>query len=192
MQKGFTLIELLVSVGIFTVVMVIALGALLSIAESDRKAQTLKTVTNNLNFALDSMSRTIRIARDYDCNSGGDCTTGAGSFMFRATNGNLWGYRWESSACVNTLGCIQRTTDAGASWEDITAPEVVVLNCGIVVTGACTPGTRGLTFYLFGSTQADAYQPRLIVTLQGYVQQSTSMRSHFHLQTTITQRLYDQ
>lgn len=190
MKKGFTLIELLVSVGIFTVVMVIALGALLSISESDRKAQTLKTITNNLNFALENMSRSIRTGFAYNCatSNGGDCSVASGEpdggseFYFRASNGGQWGYRWNSLNCPNTLGCIERTQDNGANWAVITTSEVVVLN---------PAGGSGLTFHLVGSTQGDTYQPRVTVTVRGYVQQNAALRSNFDLQTTITQRLYD-
>ena len=201
MKRGFTLIELMVSVGIFTIVMVVALGALLAIAESDRRAQTLKTITNNLNFAVESMSRNIRTGREYNCGSsaGGDCSQASGepngdtSLYFRAIDGNIWAYRW-STDCTppNTTGCIQRSTNGGSTWEVITAPEVVVANCGSQITGTCTPGTAGLTFYLLGSTQGDIYQPRVIITIRGYVQVSAALRSNFNLQTTVTQRLYDQ
>jgi len=67
LQKGFTLVEMLVSVAIFAVVMTVALGSLLAMSESDRKAQTLKSVINNLNFSLDSMSRAIRTGTTYSC-----------------------------------------------------------------------------------------------------------------------------
>lgn len=185
MKKGFTLIELLVSVGIFTVVMVVALGALLSVSESDRKAQTLKTVTNNLNFALDSMSRVIRTGYNYHCGSlsGGDCTNGNTFFSFTTNQGQTWAYRWGSNTCANQLGCIQRSTDGGTTWADITAPEVVVQS---------PTGTTGLKFYLLGSTRGDAMQPKVIISLRAYVQQTGAQQSRFNLQTAVTQRLYDQ
>ena len=185
-MRGFTLIELMVSVAIFTVVMVVALGALLSMAESDRKAQTLKTITNNLHFAVDSMSRAVRTGDSYHCGSfsGGDCTwSGSDLFAFRAINGNTWGYRWSGATCPNTLGCIERSQDGGSSWAAITAPEVVVLN---------PTGGSGLTFYLVGSAAGNATQPKVTVLLRGYVQVSAALRSNFDLQTTITQRIYDQ
>ena len=157
------------------------------IAEADRKAQTLKTITNNLNAAIDSMSRSIRTGDSYHCGSfsGGDCATGSGSdlFAFRPISGGQWGYRWNSSGCPNTLGCIERSQDSGASWAAITAPEVVVLN---------PTGGSGLTFYLTGSSVVDSIQPRVIVLLRGYVQVTAALRSNFDLQTTITQRIYDQ
>ena len=59
-NKGFTLIEMIMSVAVFTVVALIAAGALLAIADANRKAQAFKSVVNNLNFALESVARNLR------------------------------------------------------------------------------------------------------------------------------------
>src|SRR6478609_2811054 len=93
--KGFTLIELLVSTAIFAVVMVIALGALLAMSESDRQAQLLKAVINNLNFSLDSMSRSMRTGFAFHCGSpaGGDCQAVPSTyFAYTDVNGNNVAY----------------------------------------------------------------------------------------------------
>lgn len=190
--KGFTLIEMLVSTAIFTVVMVIALGALLAMSESDRKAQTLKAVINNLNFSLDSISRTVRTGSGYHCGSstGGDCTTppGGTSFYFTATDGTLVAYRLENltidsnaaTVCGQAAnpGCLARSVGGGA-WEAITAPEVTITS---------------LSFYLLGSGAApgDTFQPKLTILMSGYVQVTGTRQTAFSLETSVTQRLYDQ
>jgi prepilin-type N-terminal cleavage/methylation domain-containing protein len=74
-QEGFTLIEMIIALAIFTIVAVIAVGALLKIVDLNRKAFSLKTSINNINFALESMSREMRVGRDYNCMSGGTATT---------------------------------------------------------------------------------------------------------------------
>jgi prepilin-type N-terminal cleavage/methylation domain-containing protein len=51
-KKGFTLIEMIVSLGIFTIVALISIGALVRITDANKKSITLKTTINNLNFAL--------------------------------------------------------------------------------------------------------------------------------------------
>lgn len=66
-QKGFTLVEMIVSLAVFTVVALIAVGALLKITDANKKSQTMKSVINNLNFALESMSREMRVGTVYDC-----------------------------------------------------------------------------------------------------------------------------
>lgn len=64
-SKGFTLIEIIISLAIFTVVAVIAVGALLRVMDANRKALSLKTSINNLNFVMESMSREIRVGTKY-------------------------------------------------------------------------------------------------------------------------------
>lgn len=63
-KKGFTLVEMIVSLAVFMVVAVIAVGALLKITDANRKSQALKTAINNINYALDAMSREIRTGRN--------------------------------------------------------------------------------------------------------------------------------
>lgn len=199
--KGFTLIEMLVSVAIFSVVMVMALGALLSLSTADRKAQALKSAVDNLDFAIDSMSRTIRTGYNYHCGSvsGTDCPSGSNIFVFSAFNGVTTYYRLESSvndslanaqaSCNQTstpAGCIERSTD-GVTWSAITGPNIVIND----LSNSSPPS---YLFYLRGSLagSADNRQPILVLTLSGFAQTSATQQSAFHLQTVITQRLYDQ
>lgn len=66
-RNGFTLIEIIVSISIFTVVMLVTMGALLTLNDSSRKAQALRTVIDNLNFAVEDMNRKIRTGDIYHC-----------------------------------------------------------------------------------------------------------------------------
>ena len=59
-NKGFTLIELMVSVTLFSVALIMALGAILTIIDLNRKIQAMSAVTNNINFAVESMTRIIK------------------------------------------------------------------------------------------------------------------------------------
>lgn len=194
--RGFTLIELMVSVAIFSIVMTISLGALLSISAADRKAETISSVMNNLNFAIESMTRNIRTGYDYHCgsNSGYDCGTGGGAggtyLKFTSQSGvqTVFQYSTDSTLCAQPTapqGCILRSTDGGTTFVSITAPEVVITN---------------LTFYLRGSYHAtpdvvgdpsDLLQPNVVITANGYVKISSAQTSAFNIQTSVTQRLYD-
>jgi prepilin-type N-terminal cleavage/methylation domain-containing protein len=192
-QRGFTLIEMLVSTAIFTVVMVIALGALLAMSESDRKAQTLKSVINNLNFSLDSITRTVRTGAGYHCGtpSGGDCTAVPGTyFAFTDANGNSVAYCLNGTAIMREVvpgGGALDSSCAAAGFAAVTAPEVVI---------------SSLAFYLKGSTPGDGFEPKLTILLSGYVQfkggavgncaANTGASTCFNLQSSVTQRIYDQ
>jgi len=66
-KRGFTLVEMIVSLALFSVVATVSLGALIKIVSANKKAQTLHATITNLNFALETMSREMRVGAKYDC-----------------------------------------------------------------------------------------------------------------------------
>lgn len=82
-QSGFTLIEMIVSLGVFSVVVTIAVGALLILIASNRQLQDEQSILSNLSFALDSMTRDIRTGTHYYC----DAATSYGGFFTADTDG---------------------------------------------------------------------------------------------------------
>ena len=64
-QRGFTLIELMVAMSLFAIVMVMSMSSVFTIISANRKAQALSSVIDNLNFAVESMTRTIKTNKDY-------------------------------------------------------------------------------------------------------------------------------
>src|SRR3989338_5348699 len=91
-QRGFTLIEMIVAVALFAVVMLVSVGALLSLVGANRKAQALQSVMNNLNIALDGMVRSIRMGTSYRCASSApsdpNCQDGGQCFYFEPYGGD--------------------------------------------------------------------------------------------------------
>src|SRR3989344_1317808 len=92
-QKGFTLVEMIVSAGLFAVVMLVSVTALLSLVDANRKTQALHSVMNNLNIALDSMVRSLRMGSVYHCGSGEyslarDCSNGDMVLAFESFGGD--------------------------------------------------------------------------------------------------------
>lgn len=67
-SKGFTLVETLVSLAIFSMVMVVAGGIILSLISSNRQNQAVNVVVNNLNNSIESMVRDIKTGFEYKCN----------------------------------------------------------------------------------------------------------------------------
>ncbi|MBP9701915.1 MAG: type II secretion system protein, partial [Candidatus Pacebacteria bacterium] len=67
-KKGFTLVEMVVSMGIFSIVMVVAMGAFLKITEVNKRAQNVKNAVNNVNFTLEAISRELRTGKNYTLN----------------------------------------------------------------------------------------------------------------------------
>lgn len=196
-MKGFTLIEMIVAVGIFMFVMMIAVGSLVAIVGADRKAQAIEAVTDNLRFAIDDISRTVRTGTNYYCGSSAsqpsrftspqgtaDCGSGGNYIVFLDQDGNIAAY-WFNSACGgNGYGCIDRyvaTFNPPNSWTQgvylpITSSEVSITN---------------MKFYVVGSARTSGYQPKVTVTLSAQIMQGPQATA-LNLQTTITQRIYNE
>ncbi len=190
--RGFTLIEVLVSVAIFAIVMTIALGALLAMSESDRKAQTLKSVVNNLNFSLDTLTRTVRTGTNYHCDAlagtitsprdcDGQLLPPASSLAFLASNGATTifyclGTITPSIAC-DPAGTVILRSVGGLPLTPITSAEVAITS---------------LQFYVKGAPLGDSIQPKVTMLLSGKVVVNGTQNSLFNLQTSVTQRIYDQ
>jgi len=71
-QSGFTLIEAMVAIAVFTIVMVIGISALLNVNNTNKKSQSLRTVIDTINFAMEDMSRNFKLGSQYHCVSGSD------------------------------------------------------------------------------------------------------------------------
>lgn len=68
-NNGFTLIELMMSIGIFTLVMVVAIGSFMSSTYSAKKSKALRIAMDNVNFVMDNITRELRVGSFYDNNS---------------------------------------------------------------------------------------------------------------------------
>jgi prepilin-type N-terminal cleavage/methylation domain-containing protein len=188
-EKGFTLVELIVAVGLFSVVMLVSVSALLSLVGANRKAQSLQSVMNNLNIALDGMVRSIRMGTTYHCDGATytllttvrNCADGDVLFAFEpfggssSNNGDQWVYAFIPPSGASS-GYIQRSEDSGATWLRLTAPEVSI---------------DEMKFYVAGSTEGDFIQPKVVLELQGTVAGGTRAYSTFHIQATAVQRVLD-
>ncbi len=176
-KKGFTLIELMVSISIFAIVMTMSMGAILSVLDANQKSQTVRSVVDNLNATLESMTRSIRFGTNYHCGSTGtitapqDCISGDTTFSVLDSNNNETTYSLSNSQIMRSVN--------GATALALTSPDVVI---------------QSMTFYVFGTTpfsQGDLNQPRVIILVKGQVNGKTTTMSTFTLQTTISQRALD-
>ncbi len=92
--KGFTLIELMVSIALFSIVMVIASGAYITLLSASRSEQLSTSAINNISEATDSMVRDIRTG---SCGSG-QCVSGTShSFTFTNSDGCTVTYKSDTS-----------------------------------------------------------------------------------------------
>lgn len=193
-KQGFTLIEVLVALTLFTLTVLATVSALFVVNDSAKRTQVRRTLLDNLSFALEDMSRTIRVGTTYHCSPsvGGllnavpmppqDCPFSSGGSTALAVvspNNELIAYKLQSTSTGSVIQkcAVSMTSSPGApcEWIDITAP-------GVTITG--------LAFYVTGSTPRDPLQPRVHVFISGRVQDKFG-GSDFSIQTLLSQRAYD-
>ena len=175
--RGFSLVEMIVSVGIFSIVMLAATSAYLTLIALDRRARAGNDVVNNLSFAIDSMARAIRTGDDYACGiAGGDCF-GAGESRFSFTD--------EQDRVVTYLlsnGAIARCIGSPCN----AARRVPLTDSRVTV--------EALTFYVRGTTPGDNIQPRVIFSARGSLnvkELGTAVPLSFTIETAATERRID-
>lgn len=181
LQQGFTLVEMLVAVSIFAIVMVTSMGTLIVLLSASTSAQSTQSITTNLSFTLDRVTRNIRTGYDYYCIDSGsignslqsgtrDCAAGATGFIFTdAESGNRTAYR------INAGVVQQKVTNAG-SWLSLTSEDVVV---------------EDLRFYTNGSTSGDATQAYVGILLKGSATVHDIDSPVYYMQSTVVQRTID-
>lgn len=77
-NQGFSLIEMIVSLGIFAIVVTTAVGSLIVVMSNNQKLQAEQSAMTNLAFALDSMTREIRMGYAYVCGGVNNDTSSVG------------------------------------------------------------------------------------------------------------------
>lgn len=194
--RGFTIIETMVAIGIFSVVMTVAMGALLTVTSANKKAQKIRAAMDNLNFAMEVMAREIRLGSAYHCDATGipvgpspvapsalDCpSTPADSFVFMdATGNNVVAYALEPAGCVPAapagVKSICKKDTLSDVYERLTSPEITIDQLSFYVTGA--------------QTVNDHNQPQVHITISGSAIVDKNATTKFSLQTTLTQRQID-
>ncbi|MDE1965973.1 MAG: prepilin-type N-terminal cleavage/methylation domain-containing protein [Patescibacteria group bacterium] len=163
-QRGFTLLEMIVAVGIFSIVMLLATGAYLTLINLNRQVQGVNTVVTNLSFVLEDMARNIRTGSQYCV---GGCSTSR--FTYRNTQGQTVEYT------LDNAGAVTRTI--GAATEELTDPAHMTVS--------------SLRFYPVGYAKGDGIQPHVTIVLIGTAKVQNGNPVTFDIQTTATERLID-
>lgn len=204
---GFTLVEMTVSIGLFTIVLFIATSAFLSIVNADRKSRPVRIATDNLNLALEDMTRRIKTGSSYYCSAnyvatgGNDCVSGNVSISFTDQVGTRTGYKFGTNAdcnnasyfpMINPYGiagtakrCIlRRDPSVPAMWIPVTSTEINITSLKFFVKGSTA---------FVGVPPAVEVQPTVLVVIDGIVGNASdpAKNASFKIQSMITQRMYD-
>ena len=185
-RRAFTLIEMMVAVSIFSIVMLIGVGSLLSLVQTNRRAQAINSVMNNLNAAVESMTRTMRVGTAYRCETTAgqptqftpqDCpATGGILLAFESATGDTTNPNDQVIYRLNGTQ-LERSLQSGASnsWVALTSPEVSI---------------DSFNFYVVGAPSGDGIQPRVLMRIRGSAQVPGGVTT-FTVQSSVVQRLLD-
>ncbi len=195
---GFTLVEMLVSIAVFMSVMVIAIGSFISILNANKKSQAMKTVVDNVTFAVDSISRSIKIGKNYKCDDGAtkesitllnSCSDGGNLIQYyNEADDKYIQYIFIKSENIEEEGDgnIQKRICDGDGvcdsngWQSMTGPveNIDIKNMKFYVLGTDTEG----------NTWGEKKQPRVIITVEGTSGDKNMIsNTSFMLQTMVSQ-----
>ncbi|MDD5318960.1 MAG: type II secretion system protein [Candidatus Pacebacteria bacterium] len=185
-SAGFTLIEMIVSVGLFAIVMTIAIGVIVSLLDGNRKAQAISSVVDNLNFAIESMTRDIKTGVHYYC---GSADQALNPQTYNPLNSNC-----NPSVPTTVISFISASGQGITySYDSVNgrADKTVYDSLGGGVAYPLT-GTdvtiNKLNFYVYTPAKG-AGQPGALMILTGTASTTKTSVSNFSIQTTISQRV---
>ncbi|HLP86800.1 MAG TPA: type II secretion system protein [Candidatus Paceibacterota bacterium] len=184
-NNGFTLIELMVATSIFVVIMLGSMSSLFVLLDAGKNSRALRFAMDNVNFAMESMTRSIRMGTNYYCvdTSAGismdshledsmDCPTGETfvAFVPQQTTTSRVGYRLTSRNDERNTHSLQRCDINGC--VDIVSPDVDI---------------EKLKFFVNGSNNNDNTQASVYIIVKGSVLVKEVPVS-FSIQTLASQR----
>lgn len=181
-NNGFTLIELMVSISIFSIIMLTAIGSFLVTVNLAKNARALRFAMDNVNFAMESMTRSIRMGTNYYCaissgpvymdeNLGVQDCPGGGTFIAFIPQK------------TNSYVAYKQTEVSSGFWT--------LEKCDS--SGVCVPtvssdvNVKKINFIVKGSDFNDEIQPSVHIIMQGDVMVKGEPVS-FTIQTMASQR----
>lgn len=175
-QRGYTLLELIVSLGLFSMVMLVVMGAYVTLVSLDRQARASNQLAASLSFGIESMARNLRTGTGYACNtntSSPNCSSGGSSISFTDTQGQLITYRLRSDGSIGQC--------TGGLCTDSTA--VPLTDRRITISS--------LRFYVRGVGTGDNLQPQVTFSVAGTMTTDAGESTSFSIQTSAAQRLIE-
>lgn len=201
LKSGFTLVEVMISIGLFTVIMVIGIGAILGVNITNRKTQSMRAIIDNMSFVMEDMARSMRLGEYFVCTDsapdlndvvlGSQQLTqdGTDTLSFGPCRGIAFEPYW-NPLVTDGGNQVAYFIDDGAIWKK--DPD---MDFDDMLTNAITPleiiiDSEKSGFIVDGSAIDDGRQPKITIVLVGTITLS-GVQTNFNMQTTVSQRLLD-
>ncbi len=185
--RGYSLLELIVSLGIFSLVMLVVMGAYLTLISLDRQARASNQLAASLSYGVESMARSMRTGGSYACNantSSPNCVSGGSSVSF-CLEGRVCSTSVNPEYLITYVlksdGSIGQCTGAlctSASAISLTDRRINITSLRFYVRGVGTGG-------------GEYNQPSVTFTIAGSMTTDAGETTDFAIQTGATQRLIE-
>ena len=174
-NSGFTLLEMTLAIGIFSVLVVSAIGIMLGVTKAQIKAGNIQEVQDNIRFGLELMTKELRTGTQYIitnfCGSGGEIN-------FLTAQGESRSYWLDTQKQAIMRGTNVDGSEDCIAASQLTADEISVENLILEIDGEVPGPNDG--------------QPRVTITLKVSAKNpAIGSESSMDLQTTVVQRLRD-
>lgn len=179
-QQGYSIIEALIAMAIFVTVVTVAVNAFAGALEAQRIVSAEQTIAENVNFAMEFMSRQIRTAvrsTDSDCVTVGDTFKVEPPIItFTNDDGDCIRFRTQGQNLVYV--------------PDATATPVEVVN---LISNPRVSVDR-FSIYDQGIEDGDGGQPRITLVIEASWDEPANSKApnvRLMLQTTVATRILD-
>jgi len=174
LSRGYSLVELIVSIGVFTIIAMIASGAYLIMINANREAQAITTGINNLAYALESMTHNIRTGTNYDC-------TGT---VFTFTDSSNVDTRYSRSAVGGSIMLEQKVSGVWQPAIRLTDPLIRIDRLDFLCNGSEDP---------YSAVGGNIIQANVTIVVRGIVSAGpgASKDRDFYVETMATMRSPD-
>ena len=166
---------MIVAVGIFAVVIIISVGAMLAISRAQLKVSNIQIIQDNLRFSLELMTKEMRTGISFLPSGGAPPAYDAVEFTHNRPGGGTetLSYCFLSGAIIRHVGNANQCADQGTA---VTDPSLMV---------------DQLTFYVIGQVSgADDGQPRVTISIRAH-SADARLAASYTIQTTVTPRTRD-
>lgn len=168
-DQGFSLIEMMIAMTVFILVMVVAIGSFMSSSDSAKKSKALRIAMDNVNFAMDNITRELRLGFNYADNS----PTSQISFSPHDISVPIRYFYLNSSTDSIDKCDFALPPDLTAECSSLTSPEIEITNLRFTLYNSSTVGPNT--------------QPSVYIEIDGEVDYNGTTET-FSLYTLASQR----
>lgn len=188
-EEGFTLVELMVATTVFVVIVISSIGSLLALMGASKDSRGLRFSMDNISFAMESMTRSIRMGVNYYC--GDSIPDSLDTYLDCSTEGKtLFSFVPQLDGKLADERVSYRLKKRETGVDNYTIQRCVgTVESGCIEIVSSDININKLVFYVSGSNPYDSTQANVYILLKGTIDVKGKPAS-FMIQTMASQRNY--